>query len=121
MYMYVCTYICVCVVIVYMYVHVSVYMYVHVSVYMYIHVCVYVYVYVFYIHTSICDIISYLCYYSYSPLRKNIADKYVDIENQLVGKFFEALQASDVKRMRLYASTLQQFQHVRYRICNDLY
>lgn len=55
----------------------------------------------------------------YSSLRKNIADKYVDIENQLVGKFFEALQASDVKRMRLYASTLQQFQHGSAQCMNN--
>ena len=46
-------------------------------------------------------------------MRNNIATKYADIEKQLVDKFYEALSASDVKRMRLYASTLQNFPEVR--------
>lgn len=46
-------------------------------------------------------------------MRQNIATKYADIEKQLVDKFYEALSASDVKRMRLYASTLQNFPEVR--------
>ena len=47
-------------------------------------------------------------------MRQNIATRYADIEKQLVDKFYEALSASDVKRMRLYASTLQNFPEVRY-------
>lgn len=47
-------------------------------------------------------------------MRQNIATKYVDIEKQLVDKFYEAMSASDVKRMRLYASTLQNFPEVRH-------
>ena len=45
-------------------------------------------------------------------MRKNIADRYAQIESQLVDKFCEALDASDVKRMKLYASTLQHFPEV---------
>ena len=48
----------------------------------------------------------------YSSLRDNIAQKYVDIERQLGQKFMEAIQSSDVKRMKMYATTLQQFQKV---------
>ena len=56
----------------------------------------------------------------YSSLRTNIAQKYVDIEKQLGSKFTEAIQSSDVKRMRLYASTLQNFQTVYIRFTNGI-
>ncbi len=49
-------------------------------------------------------------------MRESIAQKYVDIERQLGSKFMEAIQSSDVKRMRLYANTLQLFQRVRLTI-----
>lgn len=52
--------------------------------------------------------------FRYHFMRQNIATRYADIEKQLVDKFYEALSASDVKRMRLYASTLQNFPEVRY-------
>lgn len=45
-------------------------------------------------------------------MRQNIADRYADIESQLVAKFFEALSVSDVARMKLYAKTLQAFPKV---------
>ena len=48
-------------------------------------------------------------------MQENIALKYVEIERQLVNKFREALPASDVKRMKLYASTLKPFLKVCYR------
>lgn len=51
-------------------------------------------------------------YDRYLLLRENVAAKCVDIERQLLKKFNEAIQSSDVKRMRLYADTLQQFQKV---------
>ena len=49
----------------------------------------------------------------YATMRENIATKYAEIERQLVEKFCEALAASDVKRMNLYASTLRHFPTVR--------
>lgn len=45
-------------------------------------------------------------------MRANISERYSDIEQQLVGKFYEALSSSDVKRMKVYASTLQNFPEV---------
>ena len=46
-------------------------------------------------------------------MRANILERYFDIQQQLVGKFCEALSSSDVKRMRVYASTLQNFPEVK--------
>ena len=48
----------------------------------------------------------------YQTMQANIATKYVEIEKQLVNKFREALPAADVKRMKLYASTLKPFLKV---------
>ena len=45
-------------------------------------------------------------------MRHNIAQRYAEIERQLVDKFCEALRSSDVKRMKKFASTLQLFQEV---------
>ena len=46
-------------------------------------------------------------------MRANILERYFDIQQQLINKFYEALSSSDVKRMRVYASTLQNFPEVR--------
>ena len=45
-------------------------------------------------------------------MRRNIAQRYAEIESQLVAKFCDALRSSDVKRMKKFASTLQLFSHV---------
>ena len=52
------------------------------------------------------------CSRRYHTMQANIATKYVEIEKQLVNKFREALPAADVKRMKLYASTLKPFLKV---------
>ena len=52
------------------------------------------------------------CFRRYQTMQANIATKYVEIEKQLVNKFREALPAADVKRMKLYASTLKPFLKV---------
>jgi hypothetical protein len=45
----------------------------------------------------------------YHSMRQNIAERYAQIETQLVEKFCEALNTSDGKRMKIYANTLQNF------------
>ena len=56
----------------------------------------------------------------YETMRHNIAQRYAEIERQLVDKFCEALRSSDVKRMKKFASTLQLFQRVS-TACNYMY
>jgi hypothetical protein len=48
----------------------------------------------------------------YDSVRRNISDKYAEIEQQLVDEFIEAHRSLDVKRMKQYAGALQPFPYV---------
>ncbi len=52
----------------------------------------------------------YIC--SYKTLKKNIAEKYAEIESQLVDEFVKAQRSLDTKRMRQYAQALSPFNKV---------
>ena len=45
-------------------------------------------------------------------MHNKLLGKYVEIESSLVKKFEEAHISADIPRMKIYASTLQQFSKV---------
>lgn len=49
----------------------------------------------------------------YNQVRRNISDKYAEIEKQLVDEFIEAQRSLDSRRMKQYAGALQPFGYVR--------
>ena len=51
----------------------------------------------------------------YDAVRRNITDKYAEIEQQLVDEFIEAHRSLDTKRMKQYAGALQVFPYVSRR------
>ena len=45
-------------------------------------------------------------------MRRNISDKYAEMEKQLVDAFIEAQSSLDTRRMKQYAGALQPFSYV---------